>query len=1128
MMFEIKIDLKKIARLFLLKPVCKYGILVTGFLWLFFQDGAAQNLLIEAEDFQFKGGWILAKEPGVSGTGGFTVVSTPANDALTVIKINKEAKYNVWVRTRDFPNQSPGTRLSRLSINDEQLAEQGKHGRDGYYWEKVGAVSLVKGESVIKIHDTKMNHARVDAILLSGDDAFNPNDKAVADLAVFRVMPSLVRLMEDESENSEGSVSSEIPSGSKEVRRIGNDKIRLSVLQPTGNAGGRLFTKIEGNIGGQWISLDSRQEDSRISLISTDKTGVSYSSFVPSWSSTQQSKKYILLNGKKHYVLGKDDATNPFMAGVVTRAIPMKIKAASGNTLEIEYKLSDNDALTALWNIRPGATHVDLSVTYTTKKAGYYSIAVEAFNGVDSSLVSNVQLPPLYQYQRLPAAPTLVPLALSPQPLSIVEIKTSANLPVSFFITGDPEQFSRQWAAYDFGLGLKGIDNKVQPVAFSPIIGLEGSHNNKGVQITRSFKLGMAAVGWDHLLHYISDSIFQVKDYRKQSTPLTKSFFNIIDLMKNDTASGWSAKRKGFLDIESDPAKLIEVAQPSPLTVLSAAVLTNDEDLYIKRALPIIEFTLSRKGYRWGIPPPQSANKQITEFNPFKSQFNTAYYEGLNALLGNKNPWIKDIAMPDGKPRYSGGYGTQEGWTGDLAAYKLTKDNEWLSLAKEKANTFIFQEVLGQKNKILSHWAFYNVSSYPPWFDLMDLYDITGDAKYLTAAKYAAFFTIAGIRSYPLVKNEPQVIHPGGKYVGNSRVFWREDKPFKLGYPRIPGDMKEKTVLDVVVSPVGLGIEQPATYFNDGKGVQNVYMSSWAPSLLRLTGSKGDDIFNIYARNAVVGRFTNYPGYYAAGYTDVVLDSIYPYKGPDVTSIYYHHLPAHLSFLLDFLITEAVQRSNGTITFPYSRQNGFVWFSNRIYGTQQGNIGNKKVSLFLRKRLIQIDEPEINYLTAISDDSLYLVLLNESNNAIAANIKTNNSGGYIAANKISKQVPAKGIAIVTVPLLKKYSNAADGLKPVKNGMKIVDLGKSFGRLFLYRIRSPFGWDSVFGFVDQDFNVGGSARTASLSLEQSSGNNDKGSFPYEWSFLKIGTEEKVDLVFLVKEGAKVLKELKIKM
>lgn len=1103
-------------------------LLYVVFAWLSVYHCCAQNLLLEAEDFEYKGGWKFERDNGTSGKGMLmvTVGSGRAADALTVISTAKEGVFEVWTRTRDYKFQSPGTRLSCVIINEQQLAEQGKHGNDGYYWERVGRATLLKGENVIRLRDTKMNYARVDAIFFTPDSSFNPNAQPVSNLLSFLIKPSGIKLMGGNEFNK--FTPFVIPNDYKEVNSISNGNVRFRVLKSAKDDTSRIITKIEVNSGGNWISLDSRMEDCRIFLITADNTSISYGNYLPSWTSAQNSK-YIVVNGVKYNVIEKDDAMNPYNAGDVICAVPRKIISVSDSSILLGYTLPGDDTLTASWKIKHGAAHVDLDVLYRPKKNGYYSLAVEAFQGIDSSLVSNVQLPPLYQYQRVPDKPTLIPLAMSPQPLSIVEIRNAANNPFSFFITGAPSQFSQEWSAYDFGLGLKGIDNKVQPVAFSPILGLEGSYNKKGSQIEKSFKLGIMPVGWSNALKYISDSIFFVKDYRRQATSLTSAIFNMIDLMKNDTVSAWSYERKGFLDIESDPARLTEVAQSSPLTVLSAAVLTDDEDLYIRRALPIVEYTLSRKGYRWGIPTKQNHTAAINEFNPFISQFNTAYFEGVNFLLDGQNLWIKKIAMPNGMPRYSKGYGVNEGWTGDLAAYKLTKDSKWLSSARQKADEFVFKEIFGIKSKLLNPIVFYNAESYPAWSDLLDLYDITGDKKYQTAAEYGAYQTIAGIRAYPIVRDENILIHPKGIYVGNSTIFWKDSKRFKLGYPRTPGDVKEKKVPVADVSPVGLGFEQPTTLFSGRGNTQHVYMSSWAPSLLRLSRSSGEnDFFQTYARNAVIGRFANYPGYYAAGYTDLVLDSAYPYKGPDVTSIYYHHIPAHLSFSLDFLVTEAIQRSKGAISFPYARQNGFVWFSNRIYGKQHGQIAGESVSLFLKRGLVNISNQAINYLTAISDNKLYLVLLNESEQDAETNITIDSFEGRLVSKTFSKTLKAKGIEIVTFPLLQSYRNKNDKLKPVKNGMKIIDLGKSAGQLYVYRIRSPFGWDSVYGFVSNDFNQGGEGKSASLSLEGSGNEIYKNSFPYEWSMIKINPGEKVNLLFSIKEGDAKSKTLKIEI
>ena len=75
------------------------------------------------------------------------------------------------------------------------------------------------------------------------------------------------------------------------------------------------------------------------------------------------------------------------------------------------------------------------------------------------------------------------------------------------------------------------------------------------------------------------------------------------------------------------------------------------------------------------------------------------------------------------------------------------------------------------------------------------------DKVLIAASAYAAHFTIAGIRTYPPVGNDTILIHQGGKYVGNANVFWKKDKPYKLGYPRKTGDVARKRWLNTRFRP---------------------------------------------------------------------------------------------------------------------------------------------------------------------------------------------------------------------------------------------------------------------------------------------------------------------------------------
>ncbi|MBO9661132.1 MAG: hypothetical protein J7527_20075, partial [Chitinophagaceae bacterium] len=411
---------------------------------------------------------------------------------------------------------------------------------------------------------------------------------------------------------------------------------------------------------------------------------------------------------------------------------------------------------------------------------------------------------------------------------------------------------------------------------------------------------------------------------------------------------------------------------------------------------------------------------------------------GLQQLLGDKNPWINSIAMPGDSIRKTIGYAVDvQPWPQLLAAYRLTKNKKWLELAKAGADNFITRQVNNNSITPIGKGPFYNATFYANWWEFLDLYENTHDAKYLEAAEKSAFHTIAGIRSFPVIKDSFLTIHPGGEFQNDARLWWKGRGLYRLGFPRVPNDAPEKQVKQSLVSPVGLGFEQPETYFVPDKQVRPVFMSSWAPNLLRLYQHTKRDIFRTYARNAVIGRFGNYPGYYAMGFSDIPQSPEFPYKGPDVSSIYYHHIPPHLSFTLDFLVTEAVERSNGKVSFPYSKQDAFVWFDNRIYGAGSGNVyDNKHVKLWMRKDLVRINTPEVNYVTGISDNRFWILLSGENEKALQTTININRDVLMLSSaiafvytgnkskpssiklndDQLNVQMPVKGFVAISIPV----------------------------------------------------------------------------------------------------------------
>jgi hypothetical protein len=298
----------------------------------------------------------------------------------------------------------------------------------------------------------------------------------------------------------------------------------------------------------------------------------------------------------------------------------------------------------------------------------------------------------------------------------------------------------------------------------------------------------------------------------------------------------------------------------------------------------------------------------------------------------------------------------------------------------------------GAPEENISVREFWLMAYTSDWEGLLALYEATGEKRYLDAAEKAARVVMTGMWTQPMPKDEQVTIHPNGVVHGDKMDRWlhRGEEEFRLGFPRKEGDAKEKKAPAWLVSNAGLGFEQPTTYTYKDNGGRFILQANWTGGFLRLAHYTGDKQFETYARNAALGRMGNYAGYYYTTFSDLQQDPRYPYEGPDVGFVYYHHLPVHLSWTIDYLVGEAKLASEGKVHFPGLRQFGYAYFDNMVYGHAPGEIyGNEGAWLWFDKDLVGIDNAQINYLTAESGDKFFLIMMNESQETQRANVTFN-------------------------------------------------------------------------------------------------------------------------------------------
>ncbi len=151
----------------------------------------AATLLVETEAFADKGGWVVDQQfmdqmgsPFLLAHG----LGTPVADASTTVDVPEDGKYRVLARTRNWvaywtQKEAPGK--FRVLVNGKALdCVLGTQNAE-WAWQEAGIVTLAKGTAKLSLRDMTGFDGRCDALILTTDGAFKPENE-VAKLETFR------------------------------------------------------------------------------------------------------------------------------------------------------------------------------------------------------------------------------------------------------------------------------------------------------------------------------------------------------------------------------------------------------------------------------------------------------------------------------------------------------------------------------------------------------------------------------------------------------------------------------------------------------------------------------------------------------------------------------------------------------------------------------------------------------------------------------------------------------------------------------------------------------------------------------------------------------------------------------
>jgi hypothetical protein len=858
---------------------------------------------------------------------------------------------------------------------------------NGWDWESGGRIKLNAGNLLVVVGEVNASFAQPDVIILSRDPGFNPEALKSAQ-EIPEATPASMDITQVDGQPLIAEPASPLqPPPQARLRNRFLDLEFVPALTAHGTVTVQRLLLPDSN---GWTPVSGTDSVESYRVLYRDNhhapaaTGGAMQS--PAWD-VSLSPRFLFAAGGASIKTRMGPVTAPWLSAQSYCLRPISVSQVDAQTVVLTFPPLQFGVLRAIWHLGEEDKSAQLTMEFTSRTAGYVSLG---YHGVVASSLANtdfILLPFRYQGHRFPEAPMMTLSALTSTPLALVSLHGN-----SYAVMADPARIPFAWANNQnsaYGLGIRNETGQVQPFAYAPILGQQGSEIQADHTLRSSFRVYAAHKNWIDSYNDIAESVYHLADYRQPiDTSLSQSAWNLLQLMKSNDAAGWSAEQKAPWNIEGRDA----VTQSAPLTYLSYYLLTGDETFYDKYALPSLEYLISRSSVHSASNDPGGDRPFADSNQPLGgpvSNFGAGMYASAYRMTRGMSPVFGSFCLDAlGNPRL-GTNGHIQPFEEALELYQLTGDQHWRTQAIAGAETYISKHIDHLPTQIPGSHTFVNMNYVPDWEGLLNLYSATGDERFLKASRTGAYWLLTGLWTQPLIPAGEVTVNKGGFMMSSGLVWWKADHRFRLGLIDSPAkvtDLRPHTTQISVsehlvpaweVSNVGLGLEEPGTYVRTGN-VANILMSTWAPNFLQLARATGDLHFRTAARNATIGRFSNYPGYYVEAQTDQYLRADFPYRGPDVSAIYFHHIPAFAAYVLDYLFTDVETRSGGAISFPSVRQKGYVWFDNRLRGFAPGVLYGESAWLWLNPRAAISSNQAIDVVLAHNDKTLWTVLLNQT------------------------------------------------------------------------------------------------------------------------------------------------------
>lgn len=646
------------------------------------------------------------------------------------------------------------------------------------------------------------------------------------------------------------------------------------------------------------------------------------------------------------------------------------------NRVEWSFPEQEDFSLRATLEVPSGRAEPRLEFHFTPKKKKWFSVGYTGAPEVEPVSMDEMWQPLIWQEKRFPNQPFLTEAARCPLPATLVGYGG-----VVYGVVADPNELPFMPmptpANSRFGVAVRNAAGHAQPTLFAPILGGVGSLMTPGQTIDFGLRLVLQSGKITDAYEALARGLYAFHDYRRNSDlgSLNRTLERTVDYAMSE----WARFNEDLRGCAYDTDVPGSVKNISPLHPLSLALVMDDERLFTRRARPMMEYGMSREKFLFTVNP--EVTRQGASANLKGPNLPVSELAALYEFSGKRSPILLRVAEQlYGKTRTLNLDAAVRGdtWQNALAFYRATGERTWLEKAKAGADTYIKQRL--DKPQMDFHdpdsrGMFFWSSYAPNWMELYELFDASGDRRYLEASREGARRFAQFVWMCPTIPDEEVLVNIGGK----APSYRKSDKVQGISIP-------EERVPAWRVSEIGLTCESSGT----SKGHRGILLATHGPWMLRLAEQTGDSFLHDIGRSTIPGRYTSFPGYHMNTARTTV------YEKPDfaqrpmselnsTTSLHYNHIWPHAAMLLDYLVADAEYCTRGGIKFPSCYAEGYAYVQERVYGKAPGIFyGDTGVWLWMPKGLLTFDNSEINYVAGRSGGTLYLALMNQSAEPVSA------------------------------------------------------------------------------------------------------------------------------------------------